>query len=344
MRKAIVVNSNDWHLKTENLQAITELVVQQCELAKSLGVNVLTCTGDVFESRSSQRLDVLKAFENILDIVYDRGMILHCIPGNHDKTVYSSKESFLDPYKHHPGIMLYDELSPGIVNGVDGMTFMFLPYFSEPDYIERLDSVKCKRGDRVVLFTHVGITGSINNDLTLVENGLKVNMFDKFYKVFSGHYHDPQQIGKNFFHTPAITQKDFGENTEKGFVVLYDDMSHDIVFSKFKKFLKIKIDLDKLNEEDVATLVRFHKNSDSNVRFEFIGSENMVKAVDREELAEYGIDFKAKIKEIEVDIEYCENNETTMFTKASILSEFTTFCAKEDLNEEEGLVFLNRKL
>ena len=94
-KKALVVFSTDWHLQKENIQQITDLVKQQCELAEQLGVKTIIALGDILESRVAQREDVLTTFNEILDIVHTYNLKLVCIPGNHDKTVYSSRNSFL---------------------------------------------------------------------------------------------------------------------------------------------------------------------------------------------------------------------------------------------------------
>ena len=85
-KRPIAIFSTDWHIKDDNIEQIIDLVTQQCELAKELKVTTLICLGDVFNSRKSQTLQCLGAFERILNIVYDYNLMLLSIPGNHDKT------------------------------------------------------------------------------------------------------------------------------------------------------------------------------------------------------------------------------------------------------------------
>ena len=54
-------------------------------------------------------------------------MQLICIPGNHDKTDYSRKNSFLDPFKYHPSLTLIEEYNE--FDLVENVRFHFIPYF-----------------------------------------------------------------------------------------------------------------------------------------------------------------------------------------------------------------------
>ena len=44
----------------------------------------------------------------------------------------------------------------------------------------------------MILLTHIAVTGSKNNDGTLVSSKLSTKLFKNFYKVLSGQYHDKQ--------------------------------------------------------------------------------------------------------------------------------------------------------
>ena len=53
---------------------------------------------------------------------------LYLFPGNHDKTVYASFDSFLDIYRHHPSVEFNRELKNIIIEGV---SIDLLPFFSD---------------------------------------------------------------------------------------------------------------------------------------------------------------------------------------------------------------------
>lgn len=343
----LAIFSTDWHLKKENIDTIIELVRKQCLLAKDLNIEYFICLGDVFDSRIAQRQDVLDAFSEIIDLVTGYGLKFWVIPGNHDKTVYTSHKSFLSPFKGRNNFVLVDRAGR-IPFKKENIFLHLLPFFEEQEWLKRfdelLDHVEEIDHSKRILLTHIAVTGSRNNDGTMVSSSLSSGLFKSFYKVFSGHYHDQQKIGDNFYHLPSIQQNNFGENSDKGFTVLYSDGSHELVKSKFKEFIKIKIDLDDTSNEELVRLKAKYKGSEDNIRFEFKGSENVLKSLKKEDFTSLGIDVKTKVKEVEDSIVFSESEEVIEHTKESIKEEFRKCCEKEGWSFEQGLKFLNKKL
>ena len=340
-----LIISSDWHLKKENIDQITDLFVQKCDLGDELGVNNFAILGDIFDSRVSQREDVLNAFSNILEIASQRGKMLYVIPGNHDKTDYSGNNSFLTPFKNHKNLFL-TEIQSYIP--IDGLNLYFIPFFVEDRWLHIFEDLKEYHGEfdkkkKHILLTHVAVTGSRNNDGSMVSSKLTTRLFETFDKVLSGHYHDMQKIGDNFYHVPSIRQNNYGENVDKGFTILYHDGYHELVKSNFKRFIKININVDD-PELNLSSLKSLYGKSDDNIRIEFCGSENVLKSIKKEDFTYAGIDVKMKVKEIEDDIEFIEGAEVKEHTKTSLVEEFKAFCEKENLNYEKGLEFLNKKL
>lgn len=342
---ALAVISNDWHLKENNLEEITTLVRQKCELAISLNAGHLFVLGDIFDSRIAQKQIVLSAFSNILDIVSSYELKMVIIPGNHDKTDYSSKESFLLPFKDHPALLLIS-LTGGIPFKNHNIYVHFVPFFNEEIWLGVYGDLLNYASDefdedsvKQILCTHIAVTGSKNNDGSMVTSKLSTKIFKDFFKVFSGHYHDQQKIGENFYHLPSIRQNNFGEDLDKGFTILYSDGSHELRKSNFKKFIKVTVDID-TDKEKLLSLTNKYKGSDDNVRFEIIGSENALKALRKEDITSCGIGIVTKIKEIQDDILFVENEEIKEYNASTIKDAFAEFCEKENLSNEEGLKFL----
>lgn len=340
MKKPIAIISTDWHIQSKNIEDIQRLITEKCQLAQKLNVKYLICLGDVFESRVSQREDVLNAFKVILDTINVYELKLFIIPGNHDKTNYDSESSFLLPYETHPSVDLVSDIGDVTISGVD---LYFIPFFNDSEWLSRFDRISPVE-NKSILFTHIAVTGSVNNDGTHVSSSISPKIFSKFDKVFSGHYHNQQKVGKNFYHLPSLQQNNFGEDSEKGFTVLYDDLSHELVKSSFKEFVKIKIDIDNVTDDELNSLKRKYKNSDSNVRFEFIGSEDKLKSLKKDDFTSLGIDIKTSSKEIINDIEYIETAEIVEHNKETITEAFKDFCEKEGYNFEQGLNYLQKKL
>jgi len=353
MNPALAAISNDWHIESKNTEQIIGLIKQKIKLAKKLETTTLICLGDVFQSRQAQPLNVLKCFEKILDLIDEAGMVLYCIAGNHDKTDYSSEDSFLDQFQWHPSLKLFNVISGDIVLG-GGIHLQFIPFFEESKYIDILDSLIKDNAihssnPRRILCSHQALSGSVNNDGSKIENNIKPSLFENFFKVFLGHYHNQSQIGRNIFHLPSLQANNFGEDNEKGFTVLYADGSHELVNSIFPEYHTIKIDLDKVNKEELNQLKKdgsqLIKESDANIRFKIEGSSDKVGAIKSEEFTALGIDVKKEHKTIIKSIEKAKIGEVIIYDNTTILDKFDKFCETEEYdNIEYGKSCLTKKL
>lgn len=342
-KQPLILFSTDWHIKDDNVEEIKDLIRQKCELAKKLKVKTLVCLGDVFNSRKSQTLLCLNAFSSILDIIEEYDLHLYCIPGNHDKTDYYSELSFLDQYKYYPNFTL--------ISGIDrleedGITLHFMPFLKEELWLEKYEwYVKEQKTWNIqnILCSHIAVNGSRNNDGTKIENGINSSTFkEDFDKVLLGHYHDQQQPSANIYHIPSIQQNNFGENSDKGFTVLYSDGSHELIKSKFKEYIKVKIDVDKVSKKELNDLITEYssKTEDNYVRFILEGKEDKIKSLNKEVLQSSGIDIKTVNKEIEdVNVDF-DTIEIKRYTKDDLMDEFTQFCEEYDKNLEEGVEYL----
>lgn len=343
-RQPIAIFSTDWHIKDSNTEEIIDLVIQKCKLAKELGVKYLICLGDVFNSRKSQSLLVLNTFGKILDIVSGYDLEFWCIPGNHDKTNYFSDASFLEPFKTHPNFYLYSNIDR---LEFDGITLHFLPFFSEDVWLEKYNEyINTQKTWNIqnILCSHIAVNGSRNNDGSKIQSNINTSIFKEYFdKVFLGHYHNQQKIGSNIYHLPSIQQNNFGEDSEKGFTVLYEDGSHKLIRSQFKQYTKVKIDVNTASKEDLSKMIdEYSKQSElSYIRFILEGSEEKIKSINKDIIRSVGIDVKTVNSEIEI-IEDFETVEVKKYTNESILEEFEQFCEEYGKNFETGVSYLKQ--
>lgn len=343
MKKALSVIANDLHIKQDNIDSIKSLVKQMIDLAKKEKADFICFLGDIFQSRQAQPLAVLKCFEEILEMVSKSGLWVYIIPGNHDKTNYESDDSFLDAFSYNPSNHLFREY--GVIKDDDNsLNLHFLPFYSNDKWIEKFNEIPKLEGKNVLL-SHIAVNVSINNDGTKVESPISPTLLKDFDLVLLGHYHNSQKISSNIFHLPSIQQNNYGENSEKGFTVLYDDLSTKFVKSKFKEFITLKADLNKLSKKEFNEIVENINTKECFVRLEVSGEESKVNAVNKNELKSLGFEVKLKSNEIDTSIEFAENGEIVEFTDSSILQEFKTFCEKEGYGfSERELNYLNKTL
>lgn len=322
------VISNDWHIQSRNIDQKKDLARQKIELCKKVGCDKVIIAGDIFESRVSQRQDVLNAFGEILGMFSSEGIYVFIIVGNHDKTVYTSKDSFLDQYAHHPMVHLVNSVYE--FGGV-----VMVPFFTD----EILTEIIPKGEEGKVLVSHFAVTGSKNNDGTIVENGLTQTMFADYDVVLLGHYHNHQVIGKNIVHMPSLQQESFAEDDNKGFTLLYDDHTWEIVNSKFRKYVDTYIDVDKLTKKEVAAIVEKIDTNNVN-RVTMTGSKEKLKVYKDAEFANRGISLKKKDVEVEV-VDSVPELDYRDITPDDVKRLFEEFCKDKGYNFEEGVKFLN---
>lgn len=349
MKKPLTIISTDWHLSKNNIDQVKDLVRQKIELAHKLGIKKIISGGDIFNSRKAQEQSVLNAFGEILDEIEDADLKLWSIVGNHDKVDLDNESSYLTEFKHHPGFILieyYGALYFG--ENEDRTSFTLLSFFKDEKYKTYLSEIieNSPKYKNHFLVSHQAVTGVRNNDGSLVENNLKLSDFQKFDTVFMGHYHNRSKVG-NVRYIGSLCQNNFGEDTEKGFIVVYDDGSYEFVQSKFKKFEKIIFDLDKTSVKEFKHQIQSirHQINDSNIRIELTGGDEKLSSVNFDDVKEMGFDVKLKRKDIEAHIEVAEEGGKLEFNTESILKEFDSFCDQEEIKDKEiGFKYLTKIL
>ena len=339
MKQPIAIISTDWHLKRDNIDAIKDLIDQQCQLAKKEGVEYLICLGDVFDSRKAQELTVLTAFGEILDNIQSYGLKMLTLPGNHDKSDYQSFNSYLDSFSYHPAMALCRDYGQYVIENV---TLHFMPFFDESVWQEKFNVSFVPKDN--ILLTHIAVTGSRNNDGTLQETPVKVSDFKDFDAVLSGHFHQYQFIKPNFTHVQSIQQNNYGEDNQKGFSILYNDCTISFVKSKFKEYKRYTFDIDKSTKKELDELIKEHSNSENNIRVEVVGSQSKLNSLKREVFANNGIDLKTKNKEVSDAIEATITDEVVEFNPEKIKEKFGQFCEEKEHDYDKGIVYLNKMI
>lgn len=342
MKKPIAIISTDWHLNENNAVQLLNIADEEVALAKKLGVERIVWLGDMFDSRTSQRQDLLNCLDAIIDTHTSEGLKIHCIPGNHDKTNYKADASFLTPYRYHPGFQLYEQETGVMLKNVAAY---FVPFYQQDVWVKHFKNIRgIAQGDASILFSHTAIEGSINNDGSVVESSIKASMFKDFDRVFLGHYHNAQQPARNVFHLPSVAQNNFGEDEEKGYTVLYDDLSFETVKSDFKPYRSITLDAGTVTRDDIKSVVEDAKSENFYMRVVLTGTQEQVKGVDRKKLQAAGISVKVKYDDVEVTEPKHQAETVKELSGTDIKEKFVKFCEANSYSVEEGLSLLNETM
>jgi predicted phosphodiesterase len=201
------------------------------------GVETVIHMGDAFDNRKSIDfwglewtrkvvLDPLKKYE------------VHMIVGNHDIFLRNSTEinspSLL--LRDYPNIKVYSSPTNTKVGGID-MTF--IPWICSENYDETLKVIKKSKAK--IAMGHLELQGfRVNKHLVMEDHGTDPKMFDKFQKVFSGHYHTRSDNGKIFYLGNPYEMYWTDVNDTRGFHIFdTETLEHTPINNPYKLFYNI---------------------------------------------------------------------------------------------------------
>jgi len=153
--------------------------------------------GDAFDNRKGIDYWALDwAKENVYDRFQDLGITVYNIVGNHDAYYKNSNQinsidTLLQQYYNVVRVSRPAEYT------IEGMKTVLLPWIctdNEKETFELLDETEAK-----VVFGHLELNGFSVYPGHIHEDGLDKKVFQKFDRVFSGHYHTRSDDGKIFY-------------------------------------------------------------------------------------------------------------------------------------------------
>ena len=151
--------------------------------------------GDIFDSRKA--ID-LKSLEWSKRVVFEplKKYKVHAIIGNHD-CYYKDTNNVNSPellLQNYPNIKLYSKATE-IKVGKEKI--LMLPWINSENFDETkqlIDKTKAK-----VAMGHLEVNGFKATRGHLMETGMDVKIFNKFDKVYSGHFHTRSDDGQIFY-------------------------------------------------------------------------------------------------------------------------------------------------
>ena len=334
----IAVFGTDSHLKKDNEELVTSCFEQVKALMLEMRINTFCHGGDFFTTRNAQPEASLRAAKKIFNLFIDdeEDLDFYQIPGNHDKTELDSENSYLDVFDRYCNLVKgYNHLD------LKGVRIHFIPYFKEDgsykDYLKKATQ-NIDKTLKNVLLTHIAVSGVKNNDGSEVENTLTSKLFAKFDNVFVGHYHNRSTIGENIHYIGSMFAGNYGEDNEKGVVVLYDDASFEYFQLEFPHYIKITVEP---GDKDALKKVRTeYKDTENHVRLIFKGERHKLDTVNKAELEEHGFDVKYQ-DETKINQEQMVEGELIIFNRSNLKEAFDTFCDSSGIvDKEKGKKYL----
>jgi DNA repair exonuclease SbcCD nuclease subunit len=203
---------------------------------KEHGVEAVIHMGDAFDSRKSidyQSLEWSKrvVFDNLKD--YD----VHMIIGNHD-TYYKNTNEINSPellLQTYSNIKTYSQ--PTEVN-IGGLGILFLPWINQGNDELSFNCIK-KTSCRCAM-GHLELQGFRVNRQIVMEHGTPSELFEKFERVYSGHYHTRSDDGRVFYLGNPYEMYWTDVNDTRGFHIFdTETLTHTPINNPYKLFHNI---------------------------------------------------------------------------------------------------------
>lgn len=204
--------------------------------------------GDSFDNRKGIDYWSLKwAKDNFYNTLETLGITLYSIVGNHDiyyrnSNGLNSLEYLLEEYNNVIPIS-----SPTEVN-IGGLDILFLPWINQENQettfrMIKNTSSKCVMG-------HLELQGFKVNHHIVMEHGLDGKIFDKFDRVYSGHYHTRSNDGRVFYLGNPYQMFWTDIDDTRGFTVFdTNTLEHTHINNPYSIFKVINYDEDNLTNE-----------------------------------------------------------------------------------------------
>ena len=204
---------------------------------KEHGVEAVIHMGDAFDSRKS--IDY-QSLEWAKRVVFEpmKNYEVHMIIGNHD-CYYKNTNSVNSPsllLQTYPNIKTYS--SPQTIN-VGGLNIMMIPWICSENYEETLNQIQKTKAK--VAMGHLELQGfRVNRNLVMEDHGLDADIFSKFKKVFSGHYHTRSDNGRIFYLGNPYEMYWTDVNDTRGFHIFdTETLTHTPINNPYKLFYNI---------------------------------------------------------------------------------------------------------
>lgn len=296
---------------------------------KKRNITTVIHLGDAFDNRKGiDYLGLEWAQRVVYDPLKELGATVYQICGNHDASMrstnkYNAISTLLREYENVIPIIGPTQHKVGTTD------IVFIPWICKENETETFDLIN--KTNAKLLFGHLELSGFSLFPGHTTTNGMSPEKFEKFDRVFSGHYHTQSNDGKVFYLGNPYQMFWSDVDDERGFHI-FDTDTYELEFIRnpYKIYEKIYYDENDIPEIDVNLL----KNK-------------FVKVIVNNKIEEtpYRI-FISKISECDIiDLKIIENIkfDDTMFVIEDLESEDTLtslnkYIDNSDFNLDKSLV------
>jgi len=270
--------------------------------------------GDTFDNRRSVDLwSIDWAKETYFDRLQEMGITLHSVVGNHTAYYKDTNEvNTIDLLlKEYNNVITYAETTSITI---DGLNILLVPWINEENKEMSLGLIKKSKAP--VAMGHLELNGFIATRGHVMEHGMDLKPFNKFKKVYSGHYHTRSNVDNIYYLGNPYEMFWNDESDPRGFTIF-----------------------------DTETLDHFHVNNPYRLFYKVYYEDHNYKLFNTKELKNKIVKLivrkKTDQKQFEkfIDKLYSTGIQELKIIENYVLNESEDFVAEED---ENTLSFLNR--
>ena len=195
--------------------------------------------GDIFDSRKAIDLKSLEWSKRVVFEPLNKYKV-HAIVGNHD-CYYKDTNHVNSPellLQNYPNIKLYNKATEIKVGKAK---ILMLPWINSENFDETkqlIDKTKAK-----VAMGHLEVNGFKATRGHMMENGMDAKVFNKFEKVYSGHFHTRSNDGKIYYLGNPYEMFWNDVNDPRGFHIFdTETLEHTPINNPYKLFYNVYYD------------------------------------------------------------------------------------------------------
>jgi len=205
---------------------------------KEHGITTVVDMGDTFDSRKGIDFSALSwAKNNYYDRLNEMGVKVHTIVGNH--TAYYKNTNQVNAVdlllREYDNVTVYSEPTEVMLGQ---LSTLFIPWINQENEERTLKLIEkttcpCAMG-------HLELQGFRVNSQIIMEHGLESKLFEKFSRVYSGHYHTRSNNGTVFYLGNPYELYWNDLNDTRGFTIFdTETLEHTPVNNPYRMFYSI---------------------------------------------------------------------------------------------------------
>jgi DNA repair exonuclease SbcCD nuclease subunit len=228
------IHTADWHIGgasflPDTLERSEAILKSICDLASKNNISTIVVAGDLFDDADTtykQR----NLLENFLLEWDAKGFNFLIIPGNHDLLNSSGDSSIkylslLSDHNRFFQSVITETTKLHVVEDVGFLLLCHRPKYFKEDLDKAFQEVQQKGGfKKLVVVGHELIKGSVLDNNFVMSKGAEIPPIPVDYFAL-GDIHKYQQMSENAYYSGAPYQLKFGENPNKGVLIVDTDQS-----------------------------------------------------------------------------------------------------------------------